>query len=360
VTFPSKTIGESQSYTGGGTAPSEDPVDLVMSPPLSRQQVLRNMSLGFGLAVLLVLGAAYVGYQGSLSIQNNAQELVREHLVATGRGAELESRIEEQSRALLDELVWILGACFILAAGSAGMTIWVVNRAFRRLEWQTEELHRVGWHMLESHEKIARRFSHEMHDELGQALAGLKGMTRRMSGTEFEQRRAEYIEVLDDVLRSVRELSQLLRPVILDDFGLDAGLRWLAERFSERTRIEVDYASDYNQRLSEQLETHLFRITQEALTNIARHSGAAKASIRFEVDSKRVRLTIEDNGRGIEDQSHPGRPSMGMVGMRSRARQVGGELKVENRETGGLRIEVEAPLRRAQDADEQEDPGIAG
>ncbi len=327
---------------------------------MSRHRVLQVMFLGFGLVVLLVLAAAYVGYQGSLSIQHNAQELIRDHLVATGRGAALEAGIEEQSRSSLNELVWILGSCFLLAAGSAAMTIWIINRAFHRLEWQTEELHRVGWHMLESHEKIARRFSHEMHDELGQSLAGLKGMTKRMNGQEFEEHRAEYVEVLDDVLRNVRELAQLLRPVILDDFGLDAGLRWLAERFSQRTQIEVDYSSNFNSRLSERLETHLFRITQEALTNIARHSGATRASIRFEVDNKYVRLTIEDNGRGIEDQSQPGRTSMGMVGMRSRARQVGGELKVGNKETGGLRIQVEAPLRRAQDAQEQEDPRLVG
>jgi signal transduction histidine kinase len=95
--------------------------------------------------------------------------------------------------------------------------------------------------MLDSHEKIARRFSHEMHDELGQALAGLRGMLKRVAAAELEPMRADMIGVLDEVLTSVRELSQLLRPVILDDFGLDAGLRWLTERFRQRTQIGVDY-----------------------------------------------------------------------------------------------------------------------
>lgn len=326
---------------------------------MPRRTLLRILVLGFGLTVLLVLGAAYVGYQGSRSIRDTAQDLVREHIVDSNRGAELVQRIEEESRDFLDRLTWILGACFLLALVGSTLTIWVIHRAFRRLEWQTKELNEVSWHLLDSHEKIARRFSHEMHDELGQALAGLKGMVKRLEASTFDATRNEMVEVLDDALVSVRELSQLLRPVILDDFGLDAGLRWLTERFTQRTQLDLDYRSNFHGRLSEPTETHLFRIAQEALTNVARHSGAKRVWVTLHVSGKRVRLQVEDNGKGISKgmTGHPpvGQPSLGMVGMRARAREIHGEISVENREGGGVRIQVEAPFTKPQDATRQED-----
>lgn len=318
------------------------------------------MSLGFGLVVLLVIGAAYIGYEGSRSIQTNAQVLVREHLVNPDRGALLEAEIENKSEQLLGGLIWILGACFVLAVGGSALTIWTTDRAFRRLEWQAEELNRVSWHLVDSNEKTARRFSHEMHDELGQALAGMKGMLNRMTPGDLDSRREEISGLLDEVLAGMRELSQLLRPVILDDFGLDAGLRWLIERFTQRTRIDVEYHSNFNGRMAEAIETHLFRITQEALTNIARHSGASQTWVRLDAGDGRVRLVIEDNGHGIPDGMRRMRPSLGMVGMRARARQVNGELKVENREQGGLRIRVDAPLRGRESDGDQEDTHIVG
>ncbi|MEP7363784.1 MAG: ATP-binding protein [Acidobacteriota bacterium] len=332
----------------------------ILSPPMSRQTVLRVMVLGFGLVVLLVMAAAYVGYQGSQQIQENAQDLVREHLLNTERATELETRIEEQSGRLLGGLIWILGACFVLAVGGSALTIWTTDKAFRRLEWQTAELTRVSWHMVESNEKIARRFSHEIHDELGQAMAGVKGMMKRMSPEELPQQREELLGMLDEVMTGIRELSQMLRPVILDDFGLDAGLRWLSERFAQRTRIQVKYDSSFSGRMSDNLETQLFRIAQEALTNIARHSGATEASMRLDVARGRVTMEIHDNGKGISDDGAPSQPSLGMVGMRARARQVEGELKVENRLGVGLRILVEAPFRGQEEDGSQENPDPAG
>lgn len=327
---------------------------------MSRQNVLWGMVLGFTLVVLLVVLAAYVGYEGSQSIQTNAQVLVREHLLNTDRGQELEYQIESQSMELLDRLTWILGACLLLAVGGSALTIWTTNRAFRRLEWQAEELGRVSWHLVDSNEQIARRFSHEMHDELGQALTGMKGIVRRMSAGDLEPVREELLGLLEETISGVRELSQLLRPVILDDFGLDASLRWLTERFSQRTQIEVAYQSNFNGRMADQIETQMFRITQEALTNIARHSGATKARVRLDVDADRVRLAIEDNGHGLTAGAERVGCGLGMVGMRARARQVGGEFKVENRQEGGLRILAEAPVRASGDDDQTQDAHPAG
>ncbi len=311
---------------------------------MSQRGVLQVMTLGFGLVVFLVLSAAYLGYQGSQSIQTDARKMVRDHLVTSEKGSELEAQIEERSEELLNGLELVLGACFLLAAGFSGFTIWFVARTLRHMTWQSEELTRVSWNMIEDQERVARRFSHEMHDELGQTLVGLKGVAKRVSGSELDARRKEMVEMIDEVLRGVRELSQLLRPVILDDFGLDAGLRWLTERFSQRTQIEATYESNYHGRLPDLLETHLFRITQEALTNVARHSGASRVSVSLNVDDGRVRLAVEDNGRGLKEPEPRKKPSLGMVGMRARARHLEGVLKIGKGSAGGVQVVVEAPV----------------
>ncbi len=336
------------------------PLAFAAEPAISRKQVVLVSVGGFGLVVGLVLLAAYLGYNGSNRIQDTAQELVRENLVQTGRGAEIEALIVRETQELIDRLSWVLGLCFLLAIGTAGLTVWIIQRAFARLEWQSAELDRVSWHMLDGHEKMARRFSHEMHDELGQSLSGLRRMLGGVSDTGFAAMRQECVGIVDEVLQNVRKLSQVLRPVILDDFGLDSGLRWLCERFTQRTQIAVQYESNWNERLESGEETHLFRITQEALTNIARHSGATEAWVMLQVKGSTIHLEIADNGHGLKPEPGEKPPSLGLVGMRARARQLGGELTIESRVGGGLAVRIEAPLRQVNENADQEDTSFVG
>lgn len=341
-------------------SPPNSSLELVTGPPMSRRRVFQIAVAGFALVVGLVLLAAWLGYNGSYRIQDTAQELVRENLVQSGRGAQIEALIVRETQDLIDKLIWVLGLCFFLAAGTASLTVWILQRAFARLEWQAAELGRVSWHLLDSHEKMARRFSHEMHDELGQSLSGLRRMLSRVPESDFNSIRQECLAVVDEVLQNVRKLSQVLRPVILDDFGLDSGLRWLCERFSQRIRIPVHYQSNLAQRLAEAEETHLFRITQEALTNIARHADASEAWVHLRVEENTIRLEIADNGHGLKASSTAAAPSLGVVGMRARARQLGGELIMENRKEGGLRIRVQVPLHQVEPNAEQEDSSFVG
>lgn len=339
--------------------PHQSHLELVTEPPVSRARVLQIAVAGFALVVGLVLLAAYLGYSGSNRIQDTAQELIRENLVQSARGAEIETLIVRETQELIDRLSWVLGLCIILAVGTAGLTVWIIQRAFARLEWQSAELSRVSWHMLDGHEKMARRFSHEMHDELGQSLSGLRRMLSR-NDAEFAGIRQECVGIVDEVLQSVRKLSQVLRPVILDDFGLDSGLRWLCERFTQRTQIHVHYESNWAKRLHGDEETHLFRITQEALTNIARHAEATEAWVLLTVKGEKIHLEISDNGHGLTPVTGERSPSLGMVGMRARARQLDGELVIDNRKEGGLRIRVEVPLREVDPNAEQEDSSFVG
>jgi signal transduction histidine kinase len=252
-----------------------------------------------------------------------------------------QSRLDQRSAQLVNESLGLLGGCVLLALVCAIFTVRITAQLFRRMEQQSSDLARVTWHMLESQETAARRFSHELHDELGQSLTAIKANVTALDPTTPPDpaRLEDCRRLIDEAIQNVRELSHLLRPTILDDFGLDAGIRWLAERFGQRTGIEMDYKSSFDGRLADETETHLFRIVQEALTNVARHSGATRVVIELAQIGERVHLTIKDNGRGFQGNGNSG---LGLVGMRARAQSIGGEFKIDS--SDGVALGLWAPL----------------
>jgi signal transduction histidine kinase len=262
--------------------------------------------------------------------------------VSTSRAVTVDRLLAGRSRELAEESRWLLSTCFVMALVCAVLTFQMARTGVKRMEWQASELGRVSWHLLQTQEEAARRFSHELHDELGQSLAAIRA---NIGHNDFDRRRSDTFRLVDDAIANVRELSQLLRPVILDDFGLDAALRWLTEGFAERTNIEVRYESNLQGRLEDRTETHLFRIAQEALTNVARHSGASVVQVHLRLNEGSVELTIEDNGRGIDLADTLERSSLGMVGMRARAREAGGELVVTSGTSSGVRIIANVPAQ---------------
>lgn len=293
----------------------------------------------------------------SLAAQHeDVARVAQELLAATERrlGA-TERAIESESHGLAVNARLLLGASLVLATGCAVLTVVFARRSIRKIESQASELGRVSWHLLHTQESMARRFAHELHDELGQSLAAVKANLSAPRMEEWAARRADSLRQVDSAIANVRELSQLLHPVVLDDFGLDAGLRWLTEGFSQRTGIECEYHSGFRGRLDDESELHLFRIAQEALTNIARHSRATRVRIDLHEDAARIRLTIEDNGRGLPTSSPSSSSSLGIVGMRARARDMGATLTFEEPKTGGLRIVVDAPARALPSDDEEAD-----
>jgi len=257
------------------------------------------------------------------------------------RAVAAQSRIDQRSDQLLRESLALLSACLLLAVVCAIFTVRMTTQLFRKMELQAGDLARVTWNMLENQETAARRFSHELHDELGQSLAAVKANLAALdvANPPDPARLEDCRHLVDEAIQNVRELSHLLRPTILDDFGLDAGIRWQAERFMQRSGIEVDYKSSFHDRLADETETHLFRIVQEALTNVARHSGATRVWIALDRAGDRIHLTIRDNGRGFQSQNGGG---LGLVGMRARARSVGGELTTTSKD--GVTIDLWAPL----------------
>lgn len=276
------------------------------------------------------------------------------------KAAAAKRQIEQRSRELIRNSVILLGSSLLLALGCAVLTMRLAAGMLRKLEWQAGELSRVSWHLLENQETAARRFSHELHDELGQSLTALKAnLLALRTQPGLNGRLEDCVVAVDHALQNVRELSQLLHPTILDDFGLDAGLRWLAEGFMQRTGIEVDYHSDFNGRLAEETETHLFRICQEALTNVARHSRASRVRLELRRARDQLHLIVADNGCGLPEDGSALKHGLGLIGMRARARSAGGEVNFAREPGGGLRIEVRVPAKDTH-SDEKKDPSIAG
>lgn len=264
----------------------------------------------------------------------------------------LREKVYEEGHGLLRFTVWLFALCVGLSLICA---TWVVRTSaglFRRLEQQADELTELQYQFLETQENVARRFSHELHDELGQALTAVKANLSALRDERSDDRRlTDCMTLVDGAINDVREMSQLLRPTILDDFGLDAALRSLTENFALRTRIPVKYQSDLkNGRLGDEAETHLFRIAQEALTNVARHSGATEASLQLLRQNGSVILRIADNGRGFSTALPRKGSGLGLAGMKTRARGCGGRLDVKAAEGKGVSIQVTCPAGSSESA----------
>jgi signal transduction histidine kinase len=266
-----------------------------------------------------------------------------------GKVSAAHTEIERRSATLLKESAWFAGGSVLLALLFSVFTVGVVSHLTGFIELQGAELSRVSWQMLADQEAAARRFSHELHDELGQSLTAIKtNLTALGAGGEDRARREDCLKLVDEAIGNVRQMSHLLHPTILDDFGLEAGLRWLCEGFSTRTGIDARLESNYSGRLEDQTETHLFRIAQEALTNVARHSGAAHVAMKLASGAGEIVLSIHDDGRGLANPQTaldaPFGRGLGLVGMRARARSMGGGVTVRSGPGEGVLIEVRIPL----------------
>jgi len=190
----------------------------------------------------------------------------------------------------------------------------------------------------------------EIHDELGQSLTVLKmdiaWIGRRLGDVEaIRAKLDEMSHTADEIIGAVRRISAELRPGILDDLGLAAAIEWQAEEFAERTGIACEMnASVGHERFERGLATAVFRIFQEALTNVARHADASRVIVDLRVIDGRVELDVGDDGMGLPE-SVVMRPSLGLLGMRERARRLGGECRVRRREPCGTVVSLVLPLR---------------
>jgi signal transduction histidine kinase len=194
-----------------------------------------------------------------------------------------------------------------------------------------------------------RRLSRELHDETGQALTsillGLKPLEEALANHPSRPAVAELRELVVTALQDVRRLAVELRPKVLDDFGLVAALERLSEAFTEQTGIRVEFTSAIPvDRLPGEIETALYRVVQESLTNIVKHAHAGRVSILLTRKPSSVAAVIEDDGEGFETGSTR-QGGFGLDGMRERLALLDGALQIESSEGSGTTVVAEVPLR---------------
>jgi signal transduction histidine kinase len=200
-----------------------------------------------------------------------------------------------------------------------------------------------------------RQIARELHDSVGQLLTALSiniaVVQSQVSHLDPSAVRAvsENASLIDQLSRETRTISHLLHPPLLDVAGLASAVRWYVDGFSERSKIKIDVdIPEEFRRLSDETEIAIFRMVQECLTNIHRHSGATAAAIRFRAEDSRVLVEVQDNGNGITldkqlELTLPGRSGVGFRGMRERFRQLGGTLKIQS-EGRGTTVTATLPL----------------
>ena len=219
-----------------------------------------------------------------------------------------------------------------------GMLFVVLGDERNRLAARSAELEQLTRLLLRAQEDERRRIARELHDEAGQALTAVK-IELDLDGHRDAGER------VGRALAQVRDLSNLLRPSALDDLGLSAALRALAADVSERSRIKVDLDIETGGRtFPPEIEVVLYRVVQEALTNIVRHARASGVRARVALNGKDVLLTVEDNGQGIAPGSEP---RLGLLGMQERVSAAGGTLTIDAADEKGVRLTARIPVEAA-------------
>lgn len=227
-----------------------------------------------------------------------------------------------------------------------------LHRKTRQLETLNRGIRELSSRLITTQDEERRRIARELHDGLGQELTAAKMTTdaicKLSRWPDLSSRAQELSDLIDGALTQVRSLSHLLHPPLLEEIGLLSTIQWyldgLTKRSGIRTVLEVR-PLDFP-RLPEELETALYRIIQEALTNVYRHSGAKNAWIVLSKDEDRIIASVRDDGRGIPEQVallQPGTTGVGIGGMRQRLAELGGQLRLENHHPGTL-VEVIVPF----------------
>jgi signal transduction histidine kinase len=230
------------------------------------------------------------------------------------------------------------------------------NLAEGRLRVTSEQLRALSARLESAKEEEAARIAREIHDELGSALSALRWdlelIEKELDQEEGDERPskvrvkiAAMKGVIDDTINAIRRISAELRPSALDDLGLVAAIRWHARQFEVRTGIVTLLDSSFEDiDLTHQQSTAVFRVFEEALTNVMRHARATQVDIKLEMKKGELLLTIRDDGRGITEAEKSDRLSLGLLGMRERANLIGGLVDIVKSEGKGSVVTLRVPV----------------
>jgi PAS domain S-box-containing protein len=213
-----------------------------------------------------------------------------------------------------------------------------------------QQLRLLSGSIMAGQEKERKAIARELHDELGQILTALRmdavwlSDNLKEKNTQAAERARSMCQLIDKTLDEVRVLATRLRPGMLDDFGLIDALEWFTKDFAKRTGIACTFTHPEMSDVDSLVATAAYRIAQEALTNVARHSYATRVTINLQVENGLMTLAVTDNGRGFNPKDLRESECLGLAGMRERAGLLGGSLEMHSKPGGGTRVDVRLPL----------------
>lgn len=224
---------------------------------------------------------------------------------------------------------------------SGSPVILEINTDITERKQSQESLRQLSSYLMRVQDEERRRIARELHDSTGQKLVALKMNLAAATNVKSKKMESDSLAIVDEALNEIRSLAQLLHPPLLDEAGLVSATKWLVEGFAERSGVNIDFNVDSGiTRLPDAAELALFRVIQESLNNIHRHSAAKKATVEMRSDGDKIVLQISDNGKGMPpemmDHSPQARPviGVGILGMKERLSQLGGTLEIASAKTG--------------------------
>ena len=282
---------------------------------------------------------------GIHAVNQHAFEQEQGEIVALRRG--MRRRVWQTSAVTV---ILGLGIAF-LATRYAGRLESRIREQHTRDLHQKRELERLSSQLIQAQEDERRRIARELHDEVGQALTALKlelaiaegHVATVAAGAPLAEARA----ITDRTLQSVRDMSQLLHPAMLDDLGLPDTATWYLRGFSRRTGITSELVVErLERRLRPEIESCTYRIIQEAVTNVARHAEATLCRVEIKRLADSLSISIEDDGKGFDQTVAAGHSTrgLGLVGVRERVAKLGGTLRLESGPGRGTRVLVDLPV----------------
>jgi two-component system sensor histidine kinase UhpB len=227
-----------------------------------------------------------------------------------------------------------------------------------QIQSENQQLHRLNKKLIESQERESKLISQELHDEIGQALtamsfnlAAIKADLTPEIDTIVSTRIQETKTLIEQTVQHIRILTLRLYPSMLDDLGLVPALRWYTDQFSKKTQIETLLeVSDFNTRMSPDIELTLYRIAVELLANVARHSQASRTILSLHHEAENIHITIKDNGVGFamvaDDESGLHMGGIGLFEVKERASLLGGKVVINSNLGQGTQVVIDIPWRK--------------
>ncbi len=328
---------EQREYLGKSLAQFWDAVDRTFALAQSGKQAEAREQIR---VTLQARQAALSTAVARLLVENNEAEQL-----AAQRVGEIYDRVQRQ--------VYIFLTAILVAILLTSLYVMRSNRRlFAHLAALSEQRSELAQKLINMQESTLREISRELHDEFGQILTAVGSMLERAKkhAPEDSPLRAELREVSEvaqSTLESVRSLSQALHPVMLDEAGLESTVEWYLRTVEKQTGVDISYEKSGTPfAVDGSAGVHVYRVLQEALNNVARHSGARHAWVRLRFDSEALQLEVEDHGKGLSNNG--ARQGIGLVGMRERAELLDASLQFSQPLEGGTLVRLSVPRAKCE------------